>query len=63
MLQQQQKSGDLRLIAFISQSLSYTEKRYTQIEKETLAVTWTSERFKGYLIGLYYTLETDRKPL
>ena len=62
-LQQQQKNGDLRLIAFISQSLSDTEKRYAQIEKEALAVTWASERFKDYLIGLHYTLETDHKPL
>ena len=62
-LQQQQKDGELRPIAFISQSLSDTEKRYAKIEKEALAVTWASERFKDYLIGLQYTLETDHKPL
>ena len=38
-LQQQQKDGELRLIAFISQPLSYIETRYAQIEKEALAVT------------------------
>ena len=62
-LQQQQKDGELRLIAFISRSLSYIEKRYAQIEKKALAVTWASEKFKDYLKGLQYMLETDHKPL
>lgn len=62
-LQQRQKNGELRPIAFISQSLSDTEKRYAQIEKEALAVTWACERFQDYLIGLHYTTETDHKPL
>ena len=58
-LQQQQKDGKLRPIAFISHYLSNTEKRHAQIEREVLAVTWASERFNDYLIGLQYTLETD----
>ena len=62
-LQQCQKNGELRPIAFISRSLSDTERRYAQIEKEALAVTWASERFQDYLIGLHYTIETDHKPL
>ena len=62
-LQQRQKNGELRPIAFISRSLSDTERRYAQIEKEALAVTWASERFQDYLIGLHYTIETDHKPL
>ena len=58
-LQQQQKDGKLRTIAVISHYLSNTEKRYAQIEREVLAVTWASERFNDYLIGLQYTLEPD----
>ena len=63
--QQRQKNGELQpiAIAFISRSLINTEKRYAQIENETLALTWASERFQDYLIGLHYTIETDRKPL
>jgi len=62
-LQQRQRNGELRPIAFISRSLSDTEKGYAQIEKEALAVTWASERLQDYLIGLRYTIETDHKPL
>ena len=40
-----------------------TEQRYAQIEKEALGITWASERFVDYLIGLKYHIETDHKPL
>ena len=31
--------------------------------KETLGITWASERFADYLIGLKFHIETDHKPL
>ena len=43
-------------------SITPTEQRYAQIEK-ALAVTWACERFRGYLIGLSFHIETDYKPL
>ena len=62
-LQQQQSDGKYKAIAYASRSMSETERRYAQIEKEALAVTWASERFQHYLIGRDFTIETDHKPL
>lgn len=51
------------VISFASKSLSDTEKRYSQTEKEALALVWGVERFKEYLLGSVFELETDHKPL
>ncbi len=62
-LSQMQNEKEWRPVAFISRSLSETEQRYAQVEKEALAVTWACERLSSYLIGLHFTIETDHKPL
>ena len=59
-----QKHGDgWHPVAFASRSLTVTEQRYAQLEKEALASTWACEKFADYLIGKYFTIETDHKPL
>ncbi|UYV63060.1 hypothetical protein LAZ67_2003021 [Cordylochernes scorpioides] len=41
-----------QIIAYASRSLSETELKYAQIEKEALALTWAMDKFKNYIIVL-----------
>ena len=47
----QQNTDMWKPIAFASRSMTETEQRYTQIEKEVLALVWTCEKFANYVIG------------
>lgn len=55
---------DWRPVYYASRSLSKTEKKYVQIEKEALALTWACEKFATFIIGAPdLVLRTDHKPL
>ena len=50
-------------VAYACRSMSLTERRYAQIEKEALAITWVCEKFTMYILGKRFSIDTDHKPL
>ena len=51
-------------VAYASRSLTTTERRYAQIEKECLAILFACERFDLYIYGRErVVVESDHKPL
>ena len=62
-LLQKQVMGQLLPVAYISRSMTPTERRYVQIEKEAFTFTWACKRLSDYLVGLQFHIQTDHKPL
>lgn len=54
---------DGKIISYASKGLSDVEKRYSQTEKEALAIVWGIEHFHLYLFGSEFIMTTDHKPL
>ncbi|XP_026050672.1 uncharacterized protein K02A2.6-like [Astatotilapia calliptera] len=51
-------------VAYAFRSVTETEQRYAQIEKETLGLVFGCGKFHSYVYGLpTFTAETDHKPL
>jgi hypothetical protein len=52
---------DRKVIMYVSRLLSAVERRYSQVEKEALAVVWACERLFLYLWGRRFRLVTDNR--
>lgn len=63
LLIQTDSAGNSRVVTCASKSLTDTEKRYCQTEKEALAIVWSVERFQVYLYGRQFDILTDCKAL
>lgn len=59
----QEQNGEFRPVYYASRTLTDVERRYSQTEKEALALVWACERFHMYLYGIHFELITDHKPL
>ena len=52
-----------KLCATPAELLSAVQQRYSQTEREMLAVVWGAERFHLYLYGAQFEIISDHKPL
>lgn len=55
--------GSERIIQCASNSLTETQKKYAQIDKEAYAIVFGIKKFHQFLFGNHFTLITDHKPL
>ena len=66
-LSQKGKDGEVRIIAYASQSLRPSERSmcdYSSAKIELMALKWSvCEKFKDYLLGSKFTIFTDNNPL
>lgn len=62
-LAQRDSEGGTNVVAYGSRSLTPTEQRYAQVEREALAVVWALEHFYIYVFGGPIRVVTDHQPL
>ena len=62
-LLQKNENGDYQPISYASRLLNKAERNYSNIERESLALVFGATKFRQYLLGKKFVLETDHKPL
>lgn len=55
--------GSERPVTYASRTLNGTERHYSSIEKDTLAIVWTCTYFRSYLSGKPFQILADCRPL
>ncbi|GAB1602677.1 uncharacterized protein K02A2.6-like, partial [Argonauta hians] len=55
-------SQDGRVVCYASRALSDVEQRYSQTEREALAIVWACEHFDVYVRGAEFKVITDHRP-
>ena len=57
------EDGTDRPVAYASRTLTTAEKRYSQLEREGLAVVFGTKKICNYLYGRPFEIQSDHKPL
>ncbi|UYV79003.1 K02A2.6-like [Cordylochernes scorpioides] len=57
------KEGEEMPVCFISRTLNVHERKYSQVEREGVAIVFGVNKLKNYLFGRKFTIYTDHKPL
>lgn len=60
---QQESNETWRPISYLARAMTPTERRYAQIEKEVLAITWACNQSSDYIVVKVIRIEKDHKPL
>jgi len=55
--------GTKKTISFASRTLATAERKYSQFDKEALAIIFRVKHFYQYLYGHKFTIMSDHKPL
>ena len=59
----QEHEGRFFPIAYGSKKLTSAERKYSITKKECLAIMWGISKFRLYLAGKLFVLQTDHQPL
>ena len=59
----QKQDGEWTVVAYASKSLSDCETRYSQNEKEALAIVWACEKFHAYIFATQFEILSDHEAL
>ena len=62
-LVQEDDTGVERVIQYVSQSLSTSQRRWSVIEKECFAIVFSINKLRPYLYGARFVIYCDHRPL